>query len=153
MGPMGPTGHEGVQGCKHPESPGHIQPGMGCPWGPKPWVAPGPGRWMAHSECKINFENRRLQGLLMHGKLAKVLKNVAGCYARDMLGAVYMNTVGHVHQLCFPPSTHAPFSCSVPEALPLPPTTNNWVSKEFRCSRPACKISCLPSRNDHWSNW
>ena len=61
-------------------------------------MALGPGRCMAHSEHKINFENRRLQGLLMHGKLAKVLKNVAGCYACDMLGAVYMNMeIGRAH--------------------------------------------------------
>ena len=150
---MGPMGHEGGQGREHPKSPGHIQPGVGCPWGPKPWVAPGPSRCMAHSEHKINFENRRLQGLLMRRKLAKALKNVAGCYAHDILGAVYMNTAGRACQLCFPPSTRAPFSCSVPEALPSSPTTNNWVIKEFHCSRPACKISCLLSRNDHWSNW
>ena len=146
-------GCEGVQRREHPKSPGHVQPGVGCPWGPKPWVVPGPGRCMVRSEHKINFENRRLRGLLMRGKLSKVLKNVAGCYAHDMLGAVYMNTAGCVYQLCFPPSTRTPFSCSVPEALPSPPTTNNRVIKEFRCSRPACKISCLLSRNEHRSNW
>ena len=90
-------GHEGVQGHEHPKSPGHVQPGVGCPWGPKLWVAPGPSRYMAHSEHKINFENRRLRGLLTCGKLAKTLKNVTGCYIRDMLGAMYMNMAGHAH--------------------------------------------------------
>ena len=50
MDGAGPMGCQGVQGHEHPKSPGHVQPGMGCLWGPKPWVAPGPGRCMGGCE-------------------------------------------------------------------------------------------------------